>query len=56
MKNVILLLMEVGSYITHFFSEMDSVELMLDIKKKKSFERQNCLSYNLKNMTGLPLA
>lgn len=27
--------MEVGSYITHFFSEMDSVELMLDIKKKK---------------------
>lgn len=28
--------MEVGSYITHFFSEMDSVELMLDIKKKKN--------------------
>lgn len=26
--------MEVGSYITHFFSEMDSVELMLNIKKK----------------------
>lgn len=30
--------MEVGSYITHFFSEMDSVELMLDIKKKILWE------------------
>lgn len=32
MKKVILLLMEVGRCITHFLSEMDSAELMLDIK------------------------
>lgn len=32
MKKVILLLMEVGSCITHFLSEMDSAELMSDIK------------------------